>query len=180
MREVYVCYLPADSNLLKRSWLNKMAAWWVGQPGDGRSTPMIHCELFFPSTQRVPASTDAVTGHACGIHFNGTVFMSPKQFSRKAWTFRALNVSNKQYESMRAFCQTAADEKHSFNTAGYLCGVAKPQKQWYCSQLVGAALNHAGVAELTEAQQSHPEHLYVALMPLTYLDTVRQLGSVEF
>ena len=175
-----MCYLPANSSLLKRSWLNKAAAWWAGTPTDGREHPMIHCELFFPTATRVAAATDAVTGQACGIHFNGTVFLTPKQFSRRAWAFRALNVTDKQYQSMHAFCKTAADERHGFNTAGYMCGVAKPPKQWYCSQLVGAALNHAGVADLSDQQLAHPESLYVALMPLTYLDTVRQLSNVEF
>mgnify|MGYP004254738455 CR=1 FL=1 len=84
------------------------------------------------------------------------------------------------YDETWALSAGAASLLSSLFFAGYMCGVAKPPKQWYCSQLVGAALNHAGVADLSDQQLAHPESLYVALMPLTYLDTVRQLSNVEF
>ena len=179
MPELYVCYLPADSKVLANSVLNKLATWWVGAPVDGRTQPMIHCELFFPSAAR-SSTLAAFDGKSCGIHYNGVAFFNDKRFSRDTWTFRALHVTDAQYAQTRAFCQRVADERHTFNKRGYFCGLAKPDKQWYCSQLVGTALRECGVVDLTDQQISHPEHLYTALMQHTYLDTVRDINNVTF
>ena len=185
-REIFVCYLPADSALLQKHWLNKIAAWWAGKPEDGRKCPMIHCELFLPNEQQCNSANDTVRGVACGIHYGGTVFFHNKEFSRKSWCFRPLSVSESQFDNLKTWCHQRAEKRDDFNKVGFFCGtpnslnISTPRQNWFCSQLVGAALRDCNIVDLQETQMTHPESLYVALQPFTYLATVRNVKGLGF
>ena len=180
MPRVCVCFLPADSELLDDHWLNKAAA--ARAPATrNNEQPRVHAEIFFPSDE----TASAMQGRSCGIHYGGTVFMYPKQFSKKIWQFRSLSVAPTQYNRMLDFCRRQVGG--GFNYMGYFtpCNVSASsrknslveQQKWFCSELVATALYHGGVLEDITDASMHPQSLYNCIEELTYADCGRNLDA---
>ena len=99
--QLYVCFLENDLSLMESHWLNRMAAKLA--PPVIRSKPKIHVELFFPSKEQ--NSDENVSGEACSIYYNSKVFLTHKNFSRKQWSFRTLDVTPDQHKKVYNFCK---------------------------------------------------------------------------
>ena len=154
---LYVCALPANSELLERSWLNRAAAW---RAGTRHKNPMVHMELFFPEN----ADTLDASGLGVGIVYGGKVFVKPKMFHRSTWKFMGIPVTQLQFDRCLDWCRQR--EGCKFNKMGFYGGCNQANR-YYCSQLVGDCLRDNGVAELTNKQCSHPNRLYDALQQET-------------
>ena len=180
--KVMVCFLPSSSELLQKSFLNTMATRLAPKNKDNRE-PMVHVELFFPTS----CSNDSMLGHSCGIHYGGQVFCAPKKFSKRNWLFRTIPISKPQHEKLLRFCKS--QEKGKFNYAGYYapCSlmprknrIQEPlisEQSWYCSELVTSALEYAGVIEQGSDAHRHPDCLYEHIKDLTYADCARSLST---
>ena len=180
--KVMVCFLPASSELLQKSWLNTMAARLAPQNNDNRE-PMVHVELFFPTA----TSAEEILGHSCGIHYGGNVFWAPKKFSKKNWMFRTLPITKQQHAKLEHFCRK--QENGAFNYTGYYapCSlmprknrIAEPliaEQSWYCSELVTSALEYAGLLRPGTDAHTHPDALYENIKDATYADCARSLET---
>ena len=168
---VMLCFLPADSSLLESHWLNRAAA---AVAPSGSQVPKIHVELLFVDK----TSSEDICGDACSIHYNGNVFLEPKRFTRSQWQFRELKCTPMQARQARDFCQTHVGE--GFNHLGYFlhpvmpCQVTPHTMQrfkmsstprWYCSEIVAAAINHAGIMDVPVS--CHPEKLFQSIKEST-------------
>jgi len=174
MKQIYICYLPADSVLLNQNWLNSAAAWFAGTPSDGRSKPMIHVELFFSDGT---TNGNVLNGKSCGIHYNGKVFLEPKRFSNTLWQCKGKTVTDAAYNDLYERCSARVGD--SFAKGSYFCGLPKGKNEWYCSQLVGYSLRESGIFDLSDDECSHPEKLYMALAPHTFTHTIRDLSLLQ-
>ena len=99
--QLYVCFLENDLSLMESHWLNRMAAKLAPKSSN---SPKIHVELFFPDNRQ--DESENVAGQACSIYYNQQVFLTHKNFSRKQWSFRTLNVTDDQYRKVHAFCKS--------------------------------------------------------------------------
>ena len=178
-KKVMVCFLPANSDLLAKSWLNTAAARMA--PSSDRDVPFVHAELFFPRYEHA----DSLGGKSCGIHYGGKVFTANKLFSRKDWNFRSYSCTPAQYDKVQEFCRAQTGGK--FNYMGYYApcslGQAAPslkQRSWYCSELVNSALVYAGITEPNPVAYSHPDALFEHVAPETYADCGRNINFKNF
>lgn len=176
-KKIMVCFLPANSGLLQKSWLNSAAARMA--PKSDRSDPMVHVELFFPRYEM----GDTVGGDSCSIHYGGKVFVANKNFSRKEWLFRSYSCTEQQYDRAREFCN--AQKGGRFNYFGYFapCGMGSTsgsptlkQQSWYCSELVNSTLVYAGLTALNPDAFTHPDILFEHVVGETYADCGRNIN----
>ncbi len=141
-----LAYISITSDLAEDCFENRMAARIAGGVD-----PKIHVELVF--------SENGIGGDisTCSIAAGHTVFYHPKRFSRSSWSFRSIPVTRNQFELARQFC--IQHKGQPFNTRGYRYGWLplvgrffrsstkrySRKKKWFCSEIVLAALYHAGV-----------------------------------
>ena len=188
---LYVCFLENDLELMEHHWLNRMAARLAPKSKSGEM-PKIHVELFFP-TKGAQNKGDIVTGQACSIYYNSKVFLTRKNFSRKQWSFRTLNVNNDQLERIFNFCKAHRGEKFnhlSYYTyplncydklkAGPYWGERFGMKpQWFCSEICVAALQAGGVLDHSLHPSMHPQALFALLEESTTPDCVRDYTDMK-
>jgi len=181
---VYACFLENDPEIMERHWLNAMAARLA--PSTKRN-PKIHVELFFPDNHE---KDEIVSGRACSIHYNGTVFLTKKRFSRKQWSFRSLDVSARQYNQVLAFCEAHRGER--FNHLGYFLQPVNAylnitpnwptwfgySPRWFCSEICLAALKAADIVPETTFVSMHPQELYNLLEDVTTSSCVRNMDQI--
>lgn len=180
---LYVCFLENDHEIMEHHILNRLAARLAPTSVEN---PKIHVELFFPGANRNKKS-ETVSGRACSIYYNGSVFLTRKSFSRKQWSFRTLNVSEDQYSKILRFCQSHVGEK--FNHLSYFTypmkcsdrfspGPYTPTRfgmkpRWFCSEICVAALQAGGVLDESIHPSMHPQKLFTVLEEFTTPDCVR-------
>lgn len=185
--KLYICFLENDLEIMESHWLNRAAASLAPKAKDGR--PKIHVELFFPS-KNSSSSDEVVSGQACSIYYNNKVFLTHKNFSRKQWSFRALDVSQKQYDDIFSFCKQHVGEK--FNHLTYFtypvnCQQVTPywpqrfnmKPRWFCSEIVVEALKAGGVLDKDMFASIHPEELYCMLEESSTPDCVRNYDKMK-
>jgi len=187
MPTLYVCFLENDEEIMESHWLNRMAAKLAPA---STSQPKIHVELFFPSVDH-SAEEDVVSGEACSIYYNKQVFLTRKNFSRKQWSFRTLNVSEKQYQQIHKFCKQHVGE--SFNHLSYFTypvscrGGVGPywgqsfnmKPRWFCSEIVTEALKAGGVIDSSISPSMHPQDLFSLLEESSTPDCVRNYDKIK-
>lgn len=184
MPSLYVCFLENDEEIMERHWLNSLAAYMAPSSS---SNPKIHVELFFPEGAQ---SGEVVSGKACSIHYGGKVFLTKKNFSRKQWQFRTLNVTQTQHKKIKMFCETHIGE--SFNYLGYYLQPVKcksltpyhPQTlgfrpRWFCSEICVEALKAGGVLKDNTDASIHPQKLFDMLEDSTTMDCVRNYDQLD-
>lgn len=185
--KLYVCFLENDEEIMEHHWLNRMAAKLA--PETKNNKPKIHVELFFPS-DRISESDEIVSGQACSIYYNNKVFLTHKNFSRKQWSFRTLDVSATQYKKIHSFCKQHVGD--TFNHLSYFtypvnCKQITPywpqrfnmRPKWFCSEIVIEALKHGNVLDQSIHPSMHPEKLYSLLESSSTPDCVRNYGKIK-
>jgi hypothetical protein len=161
--QMYVCFLPASDSIRKIHWLNRAAAYFAysNEPLDHT---MIHTELLFAEVE--PSDIDTIVGQSCSIHYDGTVFLEPKTFSRKEWHFRQCPPEWCPDKAL-TFCENHRGDK--FNKIGYyvqpLCRARMSSNRWFCSEIVAGALRAAGADVHTSL---HPHQLFLSLKDVTF------------
>jgi len=187
MRTLYVCFLENDEEIMERHILNRMAAKLA--PKTDKVKPKIHVELFFPSDG--PCEDDeVVSGKACSIYYNQKVFLTRKNFSRKQWSFRTLNVSPDQYKAVYHFCQAHVGE--GFNHLTYFtypmnCKQVTPywptnfgmKPKWFCSEIVVEALKSANILDSATHASIHPQALFSLLEDASTPDCARNYDKMK-
>lgn len=180
MPTLYVCFLENDQEIMERHWLNRVAAMLSSS-----ARAKIHVELFFPEANH----GEIVSGKACSIHYGGKVFLAKKNFSRKQWSFRTVNMSSEQYKRIKMFCE--AHVGNSFNYLGYyLQPFQLPitpyhpttfgfQPRWFCSEICIEALKAGSVLGENTNASMHPHELFEALQDGTTADTVRNYDKLD-
>jgi len=169
---LYVCFLENDTEIMEHHWLNRVAANLAPKSTTGK--PKIHVELFFPSGKETAEESDVISGKACSIYYNSTVFFVQKNFSRKQWSFRTLNVNDSQYKKVKTFCQNHVGDQ--FNHLTYFtyplkCNMATPywatrfgyKPRWFCSEIVTEALKAGNILDQNQISSIHPQELFTML-----------------
>jgi len=134
--------------------INRATAWITGK--------FSHCELLF---------RDPRTGRqnlASSIYQSESVFFRNKTFGRVSWTFKTIQITSKQADSMREFCSDAAQKNIPFNTMGLArCCTPWPRKTdhkcYFCSEYVICAFQSAGLFEHAIPSVVTPSVLYEML-----------------
>jgi hypothetical protein len=184
MPTLYACFLENDTELMERHWLNKVAAQVAPS---GTLKPKIHVELFFPDNVE---QGDIVSGRACSIHYNGTVFLAKKRFSRKQWSFRSLDVSSEQYDKVLSFCELHKGEH--FNHLSYFLqpvnhylGITPHwptrfgySSRWFCSEICLGALKSASIVPVSTFVSMHPQEMFNLLEDATTSACVRNMDNI--
>lgn len=173
---VYLCSLPADSALLQRSWLNRLAEFWAPRPKVPRRA-FVHTELFFPSS--VAQSGSMMSGVSARIVYGGKVQIGAKMFNRSSWHFDALSVSPTKRAEMLQWLHRREGEP--FDKLGFF-GLWKSNRKHYCSRLAGRCLRETGVMPLlTNRDINHPERLAQAVQAaaVRFAGTPRNLCSLN-
>lgn len=188
MSTIYACFLRNDTDIMEAHILNKLASMIAPQCEEGVE-PQIHVELFFPDVEEERKENELVSGQACSIHYNGSVFLTRKRFSRKQWNFRSLDTTEEQYNAVLDYCKQAVGCR--FNHVGYflqpLISIdhAWPlhfgyKKRYYCSEIVIEALKAGGVFPQNMVSQIHPQTLYAMLKSETTSACVRNVKNLSF
>lgn len=182
-KEIVLCFLPLDSELLERSMLN----WAAGKIAPRRlyavakSKPMVHVELWLKG--------DNDSGFAASICYNRTAHYTKKSFSRKSWNFRSLYVSEQQFKKLQLFL--SAQKGAPFNRMGfYLLGLGMRisgqwaerfgwRRRYFCAELIIAALKAADCLPKTNsiATVAHPEELYQYTSLISTPTTIREYSK---
>ena len=183
--QLYVCFLENDLSLMESHWLNRMAAKLAPKSSN---SPKIHVELFFPDNRQ--DESENVAGQACSIYYNQQVFLTHKNFSRKQWSFRTLNVTDDQYKKVHAFCKSHVGEP--FNHLSYFtypvgCKQVTPywatnfggSPRWFCSEIVVEALKSGNVLPENLHPSIHPQDLFTMLEDDSTPDCVRNYDNMK-
>jgi len=141
-------YRPEGDN---EPLINRLTSFLTGQ--------FVHCELLFrdPSTGR--------QNLASGVWQGELVFLKTKTFGRTSWSFKNIQITSKQADTMREFCANAAQKKTPFNKLGLLrCCTPFPRPTdhtcYFCSELAICAFQSAGLFESAIASMVTPSGLY--------------------
>jgi len=133
---------------------------------------IFHCQLFFWNQQQQTFVTFSVDAHQQHVHFATT-----KQFQR-GWTFLRLTVSQQQERDMYEFLAAEAAAERPFNWLGAMLLFLRPVdtggQSWFCSQLVVAALQRAGLLAGVRPEATSPSHVLELLKrsaPVPVLET---------
>jgi len=188
MTTIYACFLRNDTDIMAAHVLNKLASMVAPKCEEGVE-PQIHVELFFPDSDEERKESESVSGQACSIHYNGTVFLNRKKFSRKQWNFRSLDTTEQQYRAVLDYCKGSVGRR--FNHLGYFLQPilsidhAWPlkfgyDKRYYCSEIVIEALKAGGVFPEKMVSQVHPQTLYTMLKKDTTSACVRNVKNLTF
>lgn len=188
-RQVMVCFVRSDSAVLQESWLNTAAA-IVAPRAPRNGAPYIHAELLFVPKNNSLRNQTEVYGDACSIVYSGTVHMNKKRFSRKEWEFRSMECTEKQFKTMKNFCNSHVGE--GFNHIGYFtywAGFLAPKPmfytylgmspRWYCSEIVIGALKSGGLLEEGFPNAEHPDRLYHHIKGKSMMDCGRNMQEVQ-
>lgn len=174
-KELVLCFLNANSQLLADSYLNRWAA-KVAPRTKYNQPPQVHVELLFRDDTELK-------GMSCSICYNQTVHYQQKRFSRSNWTFRSIYVTPQAYTRVKTWCQMRRGEK--FNRLGfYLLAIGwrisgswpttfNYKHTWYCAELIATALQIGNVLPNTMTMVMHPEELYQYLSLTTTPTTIR-------
>lgn len=190
-REVVLAFLPADSSLLQRSYLNWAAARIApsrqkkryGAPGQA---PMVHAEIWLKENDN--------DGFAASICYNKTCHYDRKRFSRKTWSFRSIYVSKAQFKKLQLFF--SAHKGCKFNKVGFFAlGLAGlrisgkwPERlgwrpRFWCSELIVTGLKAVGYFEKSGpgaiSTQCHPEELFQFVGIISSASTIRDWAQDE-
>ena len=194
-REIVLCFLPLDSDLLERSWLNygagKIAPKRKYSPGKKAPPPMVHVELLIKDD-------DGDEGFAASICYNRKVHYMKKKFSRKNWHFRSLFVTDAQHKKLKLWL--SSQRGCPFNKFGFfmlgLTGMRfsgnwstrfgwKPR--YFCCELIVKALKVVGYFQESPTSLPtvcHPEELYqyTSIISCPTSHPVRELdvGSFQY
>ena len=95
MKEVVLCFLDIESNMLRSSWLNSWAA-KLAPTSRHKRPPQVHVELFF-------RDGNSDEGHCTSIVYNKKIHWFRKKFSRQ-WSFRSIWMEDNTYAKLKAFC----------------------------------------------------------------------------
>ena len=126
-------YRPEGQN---EPLVNRLTALITGQ--------FSHVELLF---------RDPKTGKqnlASSIYQGENVFMRNKTFGRTYWTFKTIQITSNQADSMRTFCAAASQKEIPFNLAGLMrCCSPFPKPtdhlSYFCSEYAICAFQAAGL-----------------------------------
>ncbi len=185
--QLYVCFLENDLSLMESHWLNRMAA-KLAPPVKSSTKPKIHVELFFPSKEQ--NDNEVVSGEACSIYYNSSVFLTHKNFSRKQWSFRTLDVTQEQYNKVHNFCKAHVGDP--FNHLTYFtyplgCKQVTPywstrfgmKPKWFCSEIVVEALKAGNILNKDVHPSIHPQNLFTYLEESTTPDCARNYDNMK-
>lgn len=181
-REVVLCFLPLDSDLLESSYLNYLAGKIAPRRRYNASPPMVHVEIWLKQTPE--------TGMAASICYNKTVHYCNKAFSRVSWAFRSMFVTEQQFSKLNMFL--SAQKGNGFNRLGFFmlglglripgnwaCKFGFPRR-YFCAELVIRALKASGcIAENSLPDVSHPEELFQMTSLITCPTTIRDYAGAE-
>ena len=179
MREVVLCFLDIESNMLQQSWLNSWAA-RVAPRSKYKRAPQVHVELFF-------RDDNSNEGYCTSITYNRKVHWFKKKFSRQ-WSFRSLYMEDHVYAKLKSYCMQNVGCK--FNKIGFYLmslGLRIPgtypcwfgwKRRFFCSEYVASALLEC---DLLPKQSSvlHPQKLYELIAPISSVTTVKHYATNE-
>lgn len=171
-------------------WMNKLAAWWTRTRDDiYPGGALCHAEIMLrinneqywrSSINKGTIYIDERTKKQ--IFKPGTVFVKPVQ-SMKDYTFLRLSLTREQQYQIFRFL--VAQAGGSFNKSAYyvnfvfgpIFGTPKfdqelfeTKKAWFCSELIAAALQSAGVLSDIKANAATPNALYRSLARLPFVN----------
>ena len=194
-KEVILCFLPLDSDLLERSYLNYAAGRIAPKRkyktlASHENQPMVHVELWLKEK-------NSEDGYASSICYNKTVHWTKKSFSRKNWHFRSLyGITDQQYKKLKMFL--SSQKGCPFNKLGFfllgLTGV-RLSGQWstrfgwkpryFCAELIVKGLKECGYfpdSKTAIPTCCHPEELwqYCAIISTPTSHPVSELEVGKF
>jgi hypothetical protein len=181
MREVVLCFLDIESNMLRSSWLNSWAA-RLAPKSHTQRPPQVHVELFFRS------DNDSNEGYCTSIVYNKKIHWFRKKFSRQ-WSFRSLWMEDNVYAKLKAFCLQHVG--CGFNKVGFFLlglGIRFPgsfssifgfRQRFFCSEYISAALLHCELLPPNTPRVIHPQKLYEIIAPISSITTVKHYGANE-
>lgn len=132
-------------------FINRATAWFTGR--------FSHCELLF---------RDPKTGRqnlASSIYQSEKVFFRTKTFGRTSWTFKTIQITAKQADTMREFCANTAQKNIPFNYMGLMrCCSPFPRPTdgtcYFCSEYVISAFQAADLFLCANPSVVTPSALY--------------------
>lgn len=181
MKEVVLCFLDIESNMLRSSWLNSWAA-KLAPRSQYKRPPQVHVELFFRS------NSDSNEGHCTSIVYNKKIHWFKKKFSRQ-WSFRSIWMDEHIYAKLKAYCLQQVGCK--FNKVGFFLlglGIRFPgsfssifgfRQRFFCSEYIAAALLHCDLLPPKTPRVIHPQTLYEIIAPISSITTIKHYGSDE-
>ena len=181
MREVILCFLDIESNMLRSSWLNSWAA-KLAPKSQYKRPPMVHVELFFRS------ESDSNEGHCTSIVYNKKIHWFKKKFSRQ-WSFRSIWMEEHVYAKLKAYCLQHVG--CGFNKIGFFLmgfGISFPgsfssffgfRQRFFCSEYISAALLHCQLLPPKTKRCIHPQRLYEIIAPFSSITTIKHYGANE-
>lgn len=171
---VWVAFLAVENNHYDReTWgLDYMClpTNWLTSFLSG--SPFFHVQLFFWDAAARTSRTYSVDASRKCVFTEGM-----KDFGSIGWTFVRLDVSMEQELAMCAFLQSQLGAPFSSRAYGIFCvpsfvydvcalpclNRARTHTSWFCSELVTAACQQAGMLRSLDAGSSSPGSLYRAL-----------------
>ena len=180
MKEVVLCFLDIESNMLRDSWLNSWAARLAPRSKHKRA-PQVHVELFF-------RDGDSSEGYCTSITYNKKIHWFKKSFSRQ-WSFRSIYMADHVYAKLKAFCLQHIGCK--FNKVGFYLmslGLRIPgtyptyfgfKRRFFCSEYVATALRECELLPQNASKVMHPQELYELIAPISSISSLKQYGHDE-
>lgn len=155
-----------DYILFPMNWLTVQATGW----------PYIHCQLVIWDEIRKQYVTFSVDNKR-------PVHVYDKKTFRAGWDFIELGVT--EQEELLIYNFLVAQLGKPLNTSGQMLSLVLPSSgrghTWFCSELVAAALDHAGLIDykawpgIKEAAAVAPHHLYIYLTRYCLTCTITKL-----
>ena len=146
--------------------INRATAWITGK--------FSHCELLF----RDPRS--GRQNLASSIYQSEKVFFRNKTFGRCNWTFKNIQITSKQADTMRKFCADAANKNIPFNYIGLMrCCTPFPRQTdhtcYFCSELAISAFQSADLFQCANPSVVTPSALFDMLNEFNHHATATPL-----
>lgn len=156
-----------DYRLLPTNWLTCKLS----------GSPIFHCQLFFWNQRQQAFVTFSVDAHQQHVHYATT-----KKFQH-GWTFLRLTVTQQQELDMYEFLAGEAAAERPFNWLGAMLLFLRPidtgGASWFCSQLVVAALQRAGLLPGVRPEATSPSQVLELLERSASVPIVRSLQPVQ-
>lgn len=182
MKEVVLCFLDIESNMLRQSWLNTWAAQFAPRSKRYKKrAPQVHVELFF-------RDDNSNEGYCTSITYGKEIHWFKKKFSRQ-WSFRSIYMEDHVYAKLKAFCLQRIGCK--FNKIGFFLlglGIRLPgtyptwfgwKARYFCSEYITTGLLECELLPPNTKRVIHPQALYELIAPISSITTVKHYATDE-
>ena len=183
-KEVILAFLPLDSDLLERSYLN----WAAGRiaprrkyKSSNKQQPMVHVEAWLRDEQ-------GDSGYAASICYNRPAHYVRKKFSRTNWQFRSIFMSEVQFKKLKLLFSHYKGSP--FNKLGFFAlglglriGGGWPtrlgfKRAFFCAELIVHCLKEVGYFQKGAKNEIpsvvHPEELFQHLSLVSTPTSIRK------